>query len=110
MHESILQMSKRTDSSHTNYTQIGDYTIKKHLGAGAFASVKLAVHNSTGMLIAAKMYDKVKLGLQIKLVHREISVLKKLDHENLPKLFDVIDTPNQLYLIMEHVPGSNLLV
>ena len=32
--------SKKSEYSALNFTQIGDYTIGKHLGAGAYASVK----------------------------------------------------------------------
>jgi len=44
-----------------NFTQIGDYKFGKHLGAGAYASVKQAVHTATGMITAIKIYDKLKL-------------------------------------------------
>ena len=31
-----------------------------------------------------------------------------MEHRNLPVLYDVIDSPSQLYLVMEHVTGINL--
>lgn len=43
MLENIQMMKKRSLESEyhaLNYTQIGDYKIGKHLGAGAYASVK----------------------------------------------------------------------
>ncbi len=43
-----------------------------------------------------------------KSVIREINALKKLNHENIMKLYDVIDTPKQLFLVMEFVPGLML--
>lgn len=57
-------MNKRNDQSEyaaLNFTQIGDYKIGKHLGAGAYASVKQGMHRATGMLTAIKIYDKSKL-------------------------------------------------
>ena len=93
-----------------NYTQIGDYKLGKHLGAGAYASVKQAIHRATGMLTAIKIYDKCKLENQTrkKSVMKEIFILKKLQHSNLPQLHDVIDSPSQVYLVMEYVHGVNL--
>jgi len=44
-----------------NFTSIGDYKFGKHLGNGAYASVKQAIHCATGMLTAIKIYDKYKL-------------------------------------------------
>jgi|LauGreDrversion4_2_1035121.scaffolds.fasta_scaffold1020001_1 serine/threonine protein kinase len=61
MLENIHSMQKRCDNSDyaaLNFTQIGDYKIGKQLGAGAYASVKQAIHRATGMLTAIKIYDK----------------------------------------------------
>lgn len=62
------------------------------------------------MLTAIKIYDKVKLSDQSrkKSVLREITILKKLQNPALPILYDVIDSPSQLYLVMEFVHGQNL--
>lgn len=113
MLETIHAMQKRCDQSEyaaLNFTQIGDYKIGKHLGAGSYASVKQAIHRATGMLTAIKIYDKCKLldGSRKKAVQREVLCLKKLQHPNLPTLYDVIDSPSQLYLVMEFVYGQNL--
>lgn len=89
---------------------IFDYKVGKHLGAGAYALVKQAIHKPTGMLVAIKIYDKVKLidATRRHCVHREATVLTQLNHPNLLRLYDVIDSANQLYLIMEFVRGYNL--
>lgn len=57
-----------------NFTQIADYQLGLHLGAGAYASVKQAVHKKSGLLAAIKIYDKYKLSdvTRRKAVLREI--------------------------------------
>lgn len=62
------------------------------------------------MVLAIKVYEKYKLmELQRKKsVIREINALRKLNHPNIMKLYDVIDTPKQLYLVMEYVNGQML--
>lgn len=62
------------------------------------------------MVLAIKVYEKFKLmELQRKKsVIREINSLRKLNHSNVMKLFDVIDTPKQVYLVMEYVSGQML--
>ncbi len=89
---------------------IGDYQVTNHLGAGAYANVKQAVHKATGMIVAIKIYEKFKLVEQCrkKSVIREILVLKKMQHTNILQLFDVIDSSKQLYLIIELAQGQNL--
>ena len=59
------------------------------------------------MLLAIKIYDKFKLSepSRKKSVIREVQILKKLQHSSLPSLYDVIDSPSQLYLVMEYVMG-----
>ena len=41
-------------------------------------------------------------------VAREIYILKLIRHPNLIQLYDIIDTPKKLYLIMEYAPGGEL--
>ena len=57
-----------------------------------------------------KIYEKHRLVDQMKrrAVQREIIVMKKLAHPNLPLLHDLLDTPKQIYLIMDFVKGMSL--
>ena len=61
-------------------TQVSDYRLGRHLGQGAYASVKQAVHIETGLVLAIKVYEKFNLmeASRKKEVAREISVLKRL--------------------------------
>ena len=78
-----MAMQKKNDGSEynaSNLTQISDYTIGKHLGQGAYASVKQAVHTQSGLILAIKVYEKFNLmdASRKKGVVREVNVLKKL--------------------------------
>lgn len=58
-----------------------------------------------------KIYDKEKIlsnASRKRSVSREITLLKKLDHPNIVKLYESIDTRKSLNLIMEHVEGISL--
>ena len=84
MIDQIPVLQKRANDSEygaSNFTQITDYLIGRHLGSGAYASVKLATHKPSGMIIAIKVYEKFKLneqGQRKASVKREIAVMKKL--------------------------------
>lgn len=94
----------------TNYTLISDYKLGKHIGSGAYASVKYALHRSTGLAVAIKHYDKAKLTKESrrKALWREVYFLRRMKHWVLPKLYDVIETPGQVYLVMECCKGVPL--
>ena len=40
-------------------------------------------------------------------LYREVRIMKTLDHPNIVKLFEVIQTEKQLYLVMEYASGGN---
>jgi serine/threonine protein kinase len=55
----------------------------------------------TGEKVAIKCMDKEKLGEDLFRVQTEIRALKMLDHQNIAKLLQVIETETKIYLILE---------
>jgi len=57
-----------------------------------------------------KVYDKYKLNdaNKKKALTREIAVLKRVDHSNLVKLVEVIETSRQVNIVMEYIEGRSL--
>jgi hypothetical protein len=86
--------------------RIEDYAIGKEIGKGAYAIVKQANHKPTNRKMAVKIYEKSKLldPQRKSSVKREIQILKKLDHVNIVKLNEVIDTAKQvrIYIIFRY--------
>lgn len=68
------------------------------------------MHKPSGERVAIKQYDRSKLGdiQRRKQVVREIRILSRLNHPNIVKLFEAIDSPQYVYLVMEHVHGESL--
>ena len=91
--------------------KLDDYLITKELGKGSYAVVKLAVHKITRNKYAIKIYSKQTLidPQKRNTVKNEINILKQIDNENIMKLYEVIDTPSNLYLVLEYINGINLL-
>ena len=90
---------------------LDDYLITKELGKGSYALVKLAVHKKTKNKYAIKIYSKQTLidPQKRNTVKNEINILKQIDNESIMKLYEVIDTPSNLYLVLEYINGVNLL-
>ena len=78
-------------------------------GRGHFAVVKLARHVFTGEKVAVKVIDKTKLD-EVSRAHlfQEVRCMKLVQHPNVVRLYEVIDTQTKLYLILELGDGGDL--
>ncbi|KAJ3326263.1 hypothetical protein HDV06_000139 [Boothiomyces sp. JEL0866] len=90
---------------------VGNYQLLETIGEGSFAKVKIAIHQPTQQKVAIKIIDKTKMTdeYSIKNVHREAQVLRSLDHPNIIKLFEVMETKKNIFLILEYAEGGELL-
>ncbi|XP_057208222.1 MAP/microtubule affinity-regulating kinase 3 isoform X10 [Triplophysa rosa] len=88
---------------------VGNYRLLKTIGKGNFAKVKLARHILTGREVAIKIIDKTQLNpTSLQKLFREVRIMKILNHPNIVKLFEVIETEKTLYLIMEYASGGEV--
>jgi serine/threonine protein kinase len=72
--------------------------------------VKLATHAVTSHKVAVKILNKSKikqLGMEEK-VQREINILHLCTHPHIIRLYEVIDTPTDIFLVNEYVSGGEL--
>lgn len=101
---------KNNEFSTPNCSNLNDYHFGKQIGHGAYAVVKECIHKPSGERVAIKQYDRSKL-MDIqrkKQAIREIRILSRLNHQNVVRLFEAIDTPKYVYLVMEYVQGESL--
>uniref|UniRef100_A0A672Z1S2 Serine/threonine-protein kinase DCLK2 n=1 Tax=Sphaeramia orbicularis TaxID=375764 RepID=A0A672Z1S2_9TELE len=84
------------------------YKVGKVIGDGNFAVVKECVERSTGKEFALKIIDKAKCTGKEHLIENEVAVLRKVKHPNIIMLIEEVDTPSELYLVMELVKGGDL--
>ncbi|XP_033252792.1 SNF-related serine/threonine-protein kinase-like [Drosophila miranda] len=87
----------------------GLYDLEETLGSGHFAVVKLARHVFTGAKVAVKVVDKSKLD-EVSKAHlfQEVRCMKLVQHPNVVRLYEVMDTQTKLYLVLELGDGGDL--
>ncbi|XP_037992429.1 serine/threonine-protein kinase DCLK2 isoform X3 [Motacilla alba alba] len=89
-------------------TILEKYKVGKVIGDGNFAVVKECVERSTGKEFALKIIDKAKCCGKEHLIENEVSILRRVKHPNIIMLIEEMDTPTELYLVMELVKGGDL--
>nr|XP_020645548.1 serine/threonine-protein kinase 33 isoform X1 [Pogona vitticeps]XP_020645549.1 serine/threonine-protein kinase 33 isoform X1 [Pogona vitticeps]XP_020645550.1 serine/threonine-protein kinase 33 isoform X1 [Pogona vitticeps]XP_020645551.1 serine/threonine-protein kinase 33 isoform X1 [Pogona vitticeps] len=78
------------------------YSFGRKLGQGSFGVVIEVTHKETGIKWAIKKVNREKAGSSaVKLLEREVSILKAVNHEHIIHLEEVFETPKRVYLVME---------
>ncbi|KAA0706498.1 Serine/threonine-protein kinase DCLK2 [Triplophysa tibetana] len=84
------------------------YKVGKVIGDGNFAVVRECVERSSGQEFALKIIDKAKCSGKEHLIANEVSILRRVRHPSIIMLIEELDTPAELYLVMELVKGGDL--
>lgn len=90
---------------------VGKYKLTRQLGIGMFSKVMLGVDERTGEQFAVKIMRKDHLEEMSMALYarREAAVLRRLKHINVVSLVEAIQSEKKLFLVMERVPGQELL-
>ncbi|XP_051509097.1 serine/threonine-protein kinase MARK2-like isoform X7 [Myxocyprinus asiaticus] len=106
---SVSRVRSSVASTAEEQPHIGHYRLLKTIGKGNFAKVKLARHVLTVKEVAVKIIDKTQLNSSsLQKLFREVRIMKLLNHPNIVKLFEVIETEKTLYLVMEYASGGEV--
>ncbi|MBA0712333.1 hypothetical protein Golax_011441 [Gossypium laxum] len=101
---------------------LSNYKLGKTLGIGSFGKVKIAEHSSTGYKVAIKILNRRKIknmemeekellkqeGLIFGAVRREIKILRLFMHPHIIRLYEVIETATDIFVVMEYVKSGEL--
>ena len=102
-----LHFNKQTFVGLTEGLLTNEYDILKQIGKGAYGKVFKVKNKTTGEIRACKQLVKHDISNIVKF-QREITILKKADHPNIIKLYDVYEDDRFLYLVMEQCKGGEL--
>ncbi|XP_030488353.2 serine/threonine-protein kinase ATG1a isoform X1 [Cannabis sativa] len=88
---------------------VGDYIMGPRIGSGSFAVVWRSRHRQSGLEVAVKEIDKKQLSPKIsESLLKEISILRTIDHPNIIRLLEAIETDEKIYLVLEYCDGGDL--
>ncbi|KAI0071312.1 Pkinase-domain-containing protein [Panus rudis PR-1116 ss-1] len=83
---------------------VGNYTLGKVIGEGAYGKVRMGVHRLTGTRVAIKQIPKEMSAA----LTREIHHHRQLHHPHVTQLYEVIATENNIWLVTELCSGGEL--
>lgn len=87
------------------------YELVQYINKGGMSAVYLAVNKRLGNRWAIKEIKKTNEQfnqIYINSLIAEASLMKDLDHPAFPRIVDIIDTEEYLYLVMDYIEGQTL--
>ncbi|XP_016458427.2 CBL-interacting serine/threonine-protein kinase 14 [Nicotiana tabacum] len=99
-----------TPAELVNSNLFGKYELGKLLGCGAFGKVYHARDINTGQNVAIKVVSKQRIlkgGLTAH-VKREISIMRRLHHPHIVRLYEILATKTKIYFVLEFAKGGEL--
>ncbi|KAI7903628.1 kinase-like domain-containing protein [Cokeromyces recurvatus] len=136
----VETLGATTSETKEGLRKINNYLLKKEIGRGAFGTVHLGIDENTNTEYAIKEFSKSRLRKKeqmdlfrngrgrgrmmmgvnrrpkvsdnpLDLVRGEVAVLKKLNHPNIVRLYEVLDDPSSdsLYMVFEMMHKGTLM-
>ncbi|PRP87212.1 MAP/microtubule affinity-regulating kinase 3-like [Planoprotostelium fungivorum] len=91
---------------------IEGYEMLKTVGKGSFCKVRQAIHTKTGEKVAIKCVEKqgnAEGDSTAQMIERELSIMKLLRHPNIITLYQVMETEDYIYIIMEYASNGEIM-
>ncbi|XP_022983329.1 serine/threonine-protein kinase ATG1c-like [Cucurbita maxima] len=88
---------------------VADYLVGRQIGSGSFSVVWHARHRVHGTEVAIKEISMTRLSKKLQdSLMSEIFILKRINHPNIIRLYDIIEVPGKIHLVLEYCKGGDL--
>lgn len=88
---------------------VGHYVLGSMLGRGSFAVVWKGKHVTTARTVAVKEINVKMLNAKLKQsLECEVSILQRVEHQNIVRLLETFEEKDRMYLVMEFCSGGDL--
>ena len=100
-----------SSSGKRKETRFGEYMLGQTLGEGEFGKVKLGWKTDGSVQVAIKLIRRESLGTnpsRLPKIEREIKILKTLQHPNIVRLHEMVETSQHIGMVLEYASGGEL--
>lgn len=105
----LVEEEKTQRSLKKKYPNLDNYEVLEQMGEGAFSIVYKARHLALGQLVAIKILRKFQMDqAQKNAVLKEVTIMRQLNHPNVVKFIEFIDSNQYYYIVQELVPGGEI--
>ncbi|KAG5492991.1 hypothetical protein JKF63_01572 [Porcisia hertigi] len=106
----FVRLAEPSSSGFAAVGALRRYKLGPVLGQGGFAMVRLGIDREMGGPVAVKLIDRGRLLPEEAVVslHREIEMMRSMDHPNVVRVMDAFEGGDCVALIMEYVRGGDL--
>lgn len=98
-------------STQRKEVKFGDYILGQTLGEGEFGKVKMGWKKDSTVQVAIKLIRKESLqsnSSRLPKIYREIAILRELQHPNIVRLHEFVETERHMGIILEYASGGEL--
>jgi serine/threonine protein kinase len=90
-------------------TKVSHYQLGKEIGKGGFGTVYQGMDTETGRFVAVKQVNTADVPKEtLESIHIEIKLLKKLQHDNIVRYYDSVETGKTFNIVLEFVENGSL--
>lgn len=108
---SKLNVSNASSEHKKSILEDNGYERIQEVGVGTYAKVITAYSAKEKNIVAIKIISKLTTSktFKRKFLHREIDVVRGLNHRNIIKYYRSIETTHRIYIVMEYARNGSLL-